>query len=107
MTDPTPEMVAHPWEACRGTCRRHRDCMYMQCQSLKRFKVDLTAEVIATASAETDRLQRELNITNADHIALWLEANMTAPLAWLACRIAEAHEATALRAYAHIKPENG
>lgn len=45
------------------------------------------------AAAEVDRLQRELDITNADHIALWLEANMhDSPLGWLACRIVEAHE---------------
>lgn len=45
------------------------------------------------AAAETERLTRELDITNADHIALWLEANMeNSPLGWLACRIIEAHE---------------
>jgi hypothetical protein len=48
--------------------------------------------------AETNRLQRELDITNADHIALWLEANtipdepMSQCISWLACRIVEAHE---------------
>ena len=53
-----------------------------------------TVEAIAVASAETDRLTRELDITNADHVALWLEANIDdASLAWLACRIVEAHEA--------------
>lgn len=51
------------------------------------------------AAAETSRLQRELDITNADHIALWLEANtlpdepMNQCVSWLACRIVEAHEA--------------
>ncbi|MGN7931180.1 hypothetical protein [Sphingopyxis sp. 22461] len=46
------------------------------------------------AAAETERLQNELDITNADHVALWLEANLPdASLAWLACRIVEAHEA--------------
>ncbi|SCW57218.1 hypothetical protein SAMN02927924_01450 [Sphingobium faniae] len=50
------------------------------------------------AAAETARLQRELDITNADHIALWLEANMPAisqedfSISWLACRIIDAHE---------------
>lgn len=48
---------------------------------------------LSKALAETQRLQNELDITNADHIALWLEANIPdSSLAWLACRIAEAHE---------------
>jgi hypothetical protein len=48
---------------------------------------------------ETAQLQRELDITNADHIALWLEANsvpdepMSQSISWLACRLVEAHEA--------------
>lgn len=47
---------------------------------------------------DTARLQRDLDITNADHIALWLEANtipdepMSQCISWLACRIVEAHE---------------
>lgn len=51
------------------------------------------------AASETARLQRDLDITNADHIALWLEANtipeepMSQCISWLACRIVEAHEA--------------
>lgn len=46
------------------------------------------------ANAEVDRLARELDITNADNIALWLEENLSgASIAWLACRIVEAHEA--------------
>lgn len=50
------------------------------------------------AVAETNRLQRELDITNADHIALWLEANtipdepMSQCISWLAVQIVEAHE---------------
>lgn len=53
-----------------------------------------TVEVITAASAETDRLTRELDITDADHIAVWLEANIDdSSLAYLACRIVEAHEA--------------
>lgn len=50
------------------------------------------------AFAETNRLQSELDITNADHVALWLEANtipdepMSQCISWLACRIVEAHE---------------
>lgn len=54
----------------------------------------MNAVAFEQASAETERLQRELDITNADHIALWLEANMhDSTLGWLACRIVEAHEA--------------
>lgn len=46
------------------------------------------------ANAEVERLARELDITNADHIALWLGENLPdASIAWLACRIVEAHEA--------------
>jgi hypothetical protein len=53
-----------------------------------------TEAMIAHAAEETERLSRELDITNAYHIALWLEANMQdSPLGWLACRIVEAHEA--------------
>lgn len=50
------------------------------------------------AAVETERLTRELDITNADHIALWIEANtipdepMSQCASWLACRIVEAHE---------------
>jgi len=51
-----------------------------------------------SAVEETDRLERELDLTNDDHIALWLEANAISPplthqLGWVACRIAEAYEA--------------
>lgn len=55
----------------------------------------MTREDIECASAETERLQRELDITNADHVALWLEANMDdcCSIGWMACRIVEAHEA--------------
>ena len=63
---------------------------------------DNSAHVFAdnweSAVAETNRLQQELDITNADHIALWLEANtipsepMNQCASWLACRIVEAHE---------------
>ena len=51
-------------------------------------------ERITLAAAETERRQRELDITNADHIAVWLENHLPdASIAWLACRIVEAHEA--------------
>ena len=57
----------------------------------------------ANYAAEVDRLSRELDITNADHIALWLEENMDArSIGWVACRIAEAHEA-AVKAYLEAK----
>lgn len=53
-----------------------------------------TPEAIEAASAETERLCRELDITNADHIALWLESWLEddCSVAFLACRIIEAHE---------------
>ena len=37
---------------------------------------------------------RELDITNADHITLWLDSSkpLDASISWLACRIIEAHE---------------
>lgn len=58
------------------------------------------------AAAETERLSRELDITNADHIALWLEGNaLGSTFAWLAVRIVEAHEA-ALRAFAANPPKH-
>lgn len=50
-------------------------------------------EAIERANAHVERVSRELDITNADHIALWLEANIhDSTLGWLACRIIEAHE---------------
>jgi hypothetical protein len=56
--------------------------------------VEITQESIDAALAETERLSRELNITNADHIALWLEANREdSSIGWMACRIIEAVEA--------------
>lgn len=57
------------------------------------FSGSLTDADWDRAHKETERLSHELNISNADHIALWLEANMSdSPLAWLAYRIVEAHE---------------
>lgn len=62
-----------------------------------------TPERIAAAAKETARLQRELDITNADHIALWLEANMAdSSLGWLACRIAEEHERVLTAPQSHV-----
>lgn len=61
---------------------------------VERVRPVFTPEAIQAASEETARLTRELDITNADHIALWLEANKDdSSLGWLACRIVEAHEA--------------
>lgn len=61
-------------------------------------KPTITDAAFASAMAKTERLQRELDITNADHIAVWLESNLPEvssedfSLAWLACRIIDAHE---------------
>jgi hypothetical protein len=62
----------------------------------------MTNEAIEAAARDVARLRRELDITNADHIALWIEANtildepMNQCASWLACRIVEAHEAAAI-----------
>lgn len=54
----------------------------------------MQSDDMKTAAIEVERLCEELDITNADHIALWLEANMAdSGISWLACRIVEAHEA--------------
>ena len=59
-------------------------------------------ERIEAAERETERLMRELDITSADHIALWLEANMAdSSLDWLACRLVEAHESVLLNPPQH------
>ena len=58
----------------------------------------ITQAGIEAATAEVERLQRELDITNAGHIALWLEENVIPHDAlrlcqsWLAVQIVEAHE---------------
>jgi hypothetical protein len=68
-------------------------------------------ETWQAAVAETNRLQRELDITNADHIALWIEANtipnepMNQCASWLACRIVEAHEAAMAERIAALEAE--
>lgn len=70
--------------------RDHRLSALSQSPDSGRF----TPERIRTASVEVEHLSHELDITNADHIALWLETNKdNSPLGWLACRIVEAHEA--------------
>lgn len=60
----------------------------------------------AKAEREVAELQRNLDISNADHVALWLEAHLgdeIEHLGWLACRIVEAHE----RAIAQQETNNG
>lgn len=61
----------------------------------------VTQAAFDQAASETERLQRELDITNADHVALWIAANlipdepMSQCVSWFACRIVEAYERTA------------
>ena len=99
------------WQTCRiGSCHRHQKCMYGPCRNQEADTPQVPVEPIDPeqtphppsyddAANETARLQRELDITNADHIAVWLEANtvsdepMSQCISWLACRIVEAHEA--------------
>ena len=56
------------------------------------------ADHIKSTIGEVDRLERDLDITNADHIALWLEANVIPHdalrlcLNWLSVQIVQAHE---------------
>lgn len=69
---------------------------------------ELPAEVWAKAVCETDRLCYELDITNADHIVLWLEHQLNGhagPLAYIACRILDAHEAATTPASAGVLVE--
>lgn len=67
-----------------------------QAEGIRQFK-----EACLRATEQTEKLAHELDITNADHTALWLEENMQdASLGWLACRIVEAHE----RALANSSP---
>ena len=64
-------------------------------------------ELIAEATYQVERLSNNLDITNADYVALWLEANKIVrpdDISWLAVRIVEAHEA-ALRAPIERKGE--
>ena len=56
------------------------------------------ADHLKATIADTDRLERDLDITNADHIALWLDANVIPHdalrlcLSWLSVQIVQAHE---------------
>lgn len=71
---------------------------------------EATQEMIAR---EVERLQNELDVTNADHIALWIEANlipdepMSQCVSWFACRIAEAHERAVARNASDRLPSEG
>jgi len=59
-------------------------------------KAGFSEQAWAEAVRETDRHCYELDITNADHIVLWLEHQLNGhvgPLAYIACRILDAHEA--------------
>lgn len=62
---------------------------------MSEFKV--TEAEFQAALEKTQRLSRELDITNPDHIVLWLASNgpdepISECAAWLACRIVEAYE---------------
>ncbi len=51
-------------------------------------------EAIEAATQKAFVIERVVDITNGDHIALWLDHNkpLEGNLAWFACRIIEAHE---------------
>lgn len=52
-----------------------------------------TPEAMVNASKAVERYCAELDLTNADRIALWLETNTEEPrIAWLAVQIAEAFD---------------
>lgn len=52
-----------------------------------------TPEAMMKASNAVERYCAELDLTNADHIALWLETNTEEPrIAWLAAQIAGAFD---------------
>lgn len=58
--------------------------------------IEITEADIERAGDKVERLSHELDITNADHIVLWLETNLApgcgSTIGYLACRIVEAHE---------------
>lgn len=56
--------------------------------------IKITQADFDAAAKKVFNLQRELDITNADHIALWLEHStpLEGNISWFACRIIEAHE---------------
>jgi hypothetical protein len=71
----------------------------------------VTQEDFERAAKEVARLQVELDITNADHVALWIEHNtigdepMNQCASWLACRIVEAHEIEMAKARLASRPD--
>ena len=63
------------------------------------------ADCVEGANTSVSRYCAELNITNADHIALWLETNTEEPrIGWLAVQIAEAYERTISRKHVLYSP---
>lgn len=63
------------------------------------------ADCVEGANTSVSRYCAELNITNADHIALWLETNTEEPrIGWLAVQIAEAYERTINRKHVFYSP---
>lgn len=64
-----------------------------------REAIGWTPEQNERAILETQRLCNELDITNADHIVLWLETNFNPDyLSYVACQIVDAHEAVIVAA---------
>lgn len=62
----------------------------------------MTPEIIAAASAQVERYEHELDLANADHIALWLEAHdQFGSTTWLAVQIAEAFDRTVNRKHSY------
>lgn len=81
---------AECWDEVSRLVARARD----QARRLQGEPAMTITQADRDAARKTAILQRELDITNADHIALWLEASrpLDNALSWLACRIIEAHE---------------
>ena len=52
----------------------------------------VTDEMALSISLDVDRLEKELDITNADYIALWLASAGKMPISFLACQIADAYD---------------
>lgn len=93
------QIPTHRCKICSALWRNHQDGTWSLCSSTCGQCCDNAPmgeqieALYAVASAEVDRLSRELDITNPDAVGLWLEANLPhAPLGWIACRIVEAHE---------------
>ena len=52
----------------------------------------VTETAVLSACLDVDRLEKELDITNADYIALWLASSGQMSISFLACRIADAYD---------------